>query len=247
MGTGSKSSRRQLIRKVIPRNLTIRTAAKVAFNLKFRVPRWSQGATVKINGEEQSILVVSRAPGPKIPRTWASGDRVTVQIPMRLALAPIDLQNPKRVAVTYGPVVLVRDQEPILIPKGNDVSDWITARGPGLNLMASPSRTGLSCRSTRWAPEPPTTCTSISRAEIVARVSSPASSSSGNDESRVGTPDAVIDALQKDKEYRLIPGFIALFPSPTSVTAVLKFSSSTGLGRPENLCFERASSLSGGL
>jgi hypothetical protein len=125
-------------------NLTIRTTAKAAFNLKFRVPRWSRGATVKINGEEQSIRCQPGA-WAEIPRTWASGDRVTVQIPMRLALAPIDQQHPKRVAVTYGPVVLVRDQEPILIPKGNAVSDWITARGPGLefNGVAQPQGTFL--------------------------------------------------------------------------------------------------------
>ena len=33
---------------------------------------------------------------------------------MRLTLAPIDEQHPHRVAVMYGPVVLVRDQTPVL-------------------------------------------------------------------------------------------------------------------------------------
>ena len=116
-------------------NLTVRTAAKVAFDLKFRVPRWSKGATVKINGDEQNIRC---QPGTwaVIQRTWAPGDRVSVQLPMHLALAPIDKQHPKRVAVTYGPVVLVRNQDPILMPKGNDVSDWIAARGQGLEFNA---------------------------------------------------------------------------------------------------------------
>jgi hypothetical protein len=64
---------------------------------------------------------------------------------MRLALAPIDKQHPHRVAVTYGPVVLVRDQDPLLTPKGNDVSDWIAARGQPLefNAVAQPNGTLL--------------------------------------------------------------------------------------------------------
>jgi DUF1680 family protein len=113
--------------------LTVRTSAKVAFNLKFRVPRWSRGATVKVNGETQNV---SCQPGTwaVIARTWSSGDRVTLQLPLRLSLAPIDKQHPNRVAVMYGPVVLVRDQNPILAPKGNDISDWLTARGPGLEF-----------------------------------------------------------------------------------------------------------------
>src|SRR5208283_4528952 len=76
-------------------------------------------------------------------RTWASGDRVTVQFPMQIAFVPIDEQHPHRVAVRYGPVVLVRNQDPILIPKGNDISDWIVARGEPLefNGVAQPQGT----------------------------------------------------------------------------------------------------------
>ena len=116
-------------------NLTIRTTAKAAFSLKFRVPRWTHGATVKINGEAQDVLC---RPGAwaVIERKWSPGDRVTVRLPMHLALVPIDKQHPHRVAVTYGPVVLVRDQDPILEPKGEDVSDWIAVRGQPLEFSA---------------------------------------------------------------------------------------------------------------
>jgi DUF1680 family protein len=123
-------------------NLTIRTSAKVAFNLKFRVPRWSRGVTVRINGEEQNIDCRTGS-WAVIQRTWSSGDKVIIQLPMHLALAPIDKQHPNRVAVTYGPVVLVRNQEPILAPTGNAVSGWIVPSGQPLefNGVAQPHGT----------------------------------------------------------------------------------------------------------
>jgi len=117
-------------------NLTVRTTAKAAFDLKFRVPRWAKGVTIKLNGEEQNIVC---QPGSwaVIRRTWASGDRVTLQFPMEIAFVAIDAQHPKRVAVMYGPVVLVRDQDPILIPQGKDVSRWLVPGGQPLEFSAA--------------------------------------------------------------------------------------------------------------
>ena len=39
-----------------------------------------------------------------------------LRLRMALALLPVDAQHPKRMAVTYGPVVLVRDESPRLAP-----------------------------------------------------------------------------------------------------------------------------------
>ena len=119
--------------------LSVRSKANVMFNLKFRVPRWSQGATAKVNGTKQEIAC---QPGTwaVIQRVWAPGDRVTIQFPMRLAFVPADKRHPNRVALMYGPVVLVRNQAPILIPKGDSVSDWILDRGKPLefNVLGQP-------------------------------------------------------------------------------------------------------------
>ena len=121
-------------------DLTIRTSAKVAFDLKFRVPRWTQGVKVKVNGVAQNIEC---RPGSwaVLKRTWETGDRVTLQLPMRLTRAPIDEQHPHRVAVMYGPVVLVRDQTPMLRLKANDPSSSLIAAGPplGFTSPAQPS------------------------------------------------------------------------------------------------------------
>ena len=64
--------------------LTVRPKAKASFNLKFRVPRWTQGATVAVNGTKQGVTCL---PGSwaSIQRTWTPGDRATIQLPMRLA------------------------------------------------------------------------------------------------------------------------------------------------------------------
>jgi DUF1680 family protein len=116
--------------------LTVRPQAQVAFNLKFRVPRWAAGAAVKVNGTAQEIPC---RPGTwaLIQRTWAPGDKVSIQFPMRLHLAPIDPQHPQRVALMYGPVVLVQNQEPLLVPQGNDVSAWMAASGKPLEFSSA--------------------------------------------------------------------------------------------------------------
>lgn len=116
--------------------ITVRLQEKSTFNLKFRVPRWSKGGvTVKVNGAPQKI---DCQPGTwaSLYRAWMSGDTVTIQIPMHLTLAPVDKHHPNRVAVMYGPVVLVRDQTPILISKNASASDWISQNGKPLVFEA---------------------------------------------------------------------------------------------------------------
>lgn len=114
--------------------LTIRSTSKAAFNLKFRVPRWSSAATVEVNGVRQDVTC---RPGTwaTVHRTWQPGDRVRIQMPMRLALQPIDKQHPHRVALTYGPVVLVRNQDPVIESKGREVTDLIVPRGGALEFQ----------------------------------------------------------------------------------------------------------------
>lgn len=93
--------------------LTVTPRTSVAFNLKFRVPSWAEGATVKVNGAQHAAAV---RPGTwaEIQRTWTARGRVAIQIPMRLRTVPIDYQNPKRVALVYGPVVLVQKLDAVL-------------------------------------------------------------------------------------------------------------------------------------
>jgi hypothetical protein len=79
-----------------------------AFALKFRVPEWTRDASVTVNG---TSLQVACKPGTwaTIRRTWNSGDRVEIRIPLTLRMEPVDRQHPRRVAVVHGPAVLVYD------------------------------------------------------------------------------------------------------------------------------------------
>jgi DUF1680 family protein len=115
--------------------LTLRPEKPVKFILKFRVPGWTDGASVSVNGNKQNIEC---RPGTwaAVDRSWKSGDRVEAHLPMKLALVPVDRQHPHRVAAVYGPVVLVRDQETVVVPNLNDVSKWIVSKGNGLEFHA---------------------------------------------------------------------------------------------------------------
>jgi hypothetical protein len=85
---------------------TIRVAASVAFPLRFRVPAWTRDVTVAVNGEP---LRIDATPGTwaTIARTWSSGDRVEIRIPLTMHMEAVDSHHPDRVAVVRGPVVLV--------------------------------------------------------------------------------------------------------------------------------------------
>jgi uncharacterized protein len=74
------------------------------FALRLRVPGWSNGLTVKVNGQAQPA---NGKPGQwaTVEREWKQGDSVEVAVPMRFRRAPIDEQHPDRVAVMRGPVV----------------------------------------------------------------------------------------------------------------------------------------------
>lgn len=86
--------------------LTITTPAPVAFALRFRVPSWTRGVTVAVNGAPAGVDAV---PGrwATIARTWTSGDRIDIRIPLTMRMEAVDARHPNRVAVVRGPVVLV--------------------------------------------------------------------------------------------------------------------------------------------
>ncbi|KAI8628199.1 hypothetical protein F5Y19DRAFT_465238 [Xylariaceae sp. FL1651] len=72
--------------------------------VKIRIPSWTSGATVAVNGQQQSI---STTPGSyaTISRTWTSGDTITVKLPMSLRLIAAN-DNKNLAVVAYGPTVL---------------------------------------------------------------------------------------------------------------------------------------------
>ena len=83
-------------------NLTLTAPKSVAFPLYLRIPRWCDGATVRVNGQPvpaysspNSYLIVSR--------TWKSGDTVALHLPMTVKVRQWTT-NQNAVSVDRGPL-----------------------------------------------------------------------------------------------------------------------------------------------
>lgn len=75
--------------------------------IRIRIPEWTAGATVKLNGR---ALEVTGSPESyyTISRTWKTGDRIEVSMPMHLRQESMP-DDPKQLAFLYGPLVLAGD------------------------------------------------------------------------------------------------------------------------------------------
>ena len=82
--------------------LTFTGSGRVA--LKLRIPYWTEGATVSLNGVAQDLAT---RPGSylTIDRTWASGDYLDLTLPARLNFAPTP-DDPSVQVAKYGGIVL---------------------------------------------------------------------------------------------------------------------------------------------
>ncbi|HEX3357040.1 MAG TPA: beta-L-arabinofuranosidase domain-containing protein, partial [Tepidisphaeraceae bacterium] len=85
--------------------LEITAASPVEMAINIRHPSWCAGAAVKVNGSD---VAKSDKPGTyiEIKRTWKTGDLVEVDLPMALSTEALP-GSTDRVAVVYGPIVLV--------------------------------------------------------------------------------------------------------------------------------------------
>jgi hypothetical protein len=77
-----------------------------AFGLKLRVPGWLAGPLeVAVNG--QPVAATSDAHGwAAVRRLWKDGDRVTVRLPMKFAVKPLDAATPSPAMIMRGPAAL---------------------------------------------------------------------------------------------------------------------------------------------
>ena len=84
--------------------LEVTGSAGGTWTMRIRIPAWTTGATVSVNGAQQGIATT---PGTyaALTRSWTSGDTVTVRLPMRVVTKAAN-DDPNVVAIAYGPVVL---------------------------------------------------------------------------------------------------------------------------------------------
>lgn len=74
------------------------------FALYLRIPAWSEGARVAVNGRVSPTLVTKGFVA--LRRMWSDGDVVELELPSRLRLQAIDQAHPEVVALMKGPLVL---------------------------------------------------------------------------------------------------------------------------------------------
>jgi hypothetical protein len=86
--------------------LTVTSSRPEEQTLYFRIPAWAQGASLLLNGVRQKDLA---APGQfaAVRRMWKSGDRVELELPLKMRLEAIDERHPETVALVRGPIVLM--------------------------------------------------------------------------------------------------------------------------------------------
>jgi uncharacterized protein len=98
---------RQLTRFPEQQGTTLQFDVKqpVEMTLRVRVPYWAtDGASFKLNGKRLETAT-KPASYVDIRRTWQSGDRLEVEMPMRLHLQPVP-DDKSVAAIMYGPLVL---------------------------------------------------------------------------------------------------------------------------------------------
>jgi uncharacterized protein len=96
----------------------IATSRPAEFALRLRIPQWAQGSSIALNGKQIPDATI---PGSfaELHRTWKSGDRVELELPLKLRLEAVDPQHPETVALLRGPLVL--------FPTGNNLPQ-VTSR-----------------------------------------------------------------------------------------------------------------------
>jgi DUF1680 family protein len=87
--------------------LTLNVPRAITFTLNLRIPAWSQGASLRINGQPQSRGL---EPGrfAAVRREWHPGDTLELELPLTRSLESVDAMRPDTVALRAGPLVLMR-------------------------------------------------------------------------------------------------------------------------------------------
>jgi len=114
--------------------------------LHFRIPAWAEGASLFVNGTLQKG---SAKPGgfAAIRREWKTGDRVELELPLKMRLETIDARHTDTAALLRGPLVLMAvkpeqqapvphlTREQLLAAKRISRSEWQAGSSTGVVKM----------------------------------------------------------------------------------------------------------------
>jgi DUF1680 family protein len=126
--------------------VTLQTAPKKPFSMFFRVPGWSEGATLLVNGEPVASTLT---PGKyaEVNRRWKAGDKVELQLPMPAQLLEANAlveETRNQVAVRRGPVVYCLEATDL--PAGKPLSGLIV----NANTVFTPHHTTIAGSDVVW-------------------------------------------------------------------------------------------------
>jgi uncharacterized protein len=85
---------------------TVTTSQPTELTLLLRIPAWAERASIFVNGARQKSLAI---PGQfaAVKREWKNGDRVELELPLKMRLETIDARHTDTVALLRGPLVLM--------------------------------------------------------------------------------------------------------------------------------------------
>jgi len=83
----------------------LQSSQSKSFALRFRIPAWATSPALWINGNRTGADLVPGA-FASMKREWKSGDRVDLELPIKMRLESIDTRHPDTVALLCGPILL---------------------------------------------------------------------------------------------------------------------------------------------
>jgi DUF1680 family protein len=94
--------------------LRVKASSPAEFALHLRIPAWTEGNKISVNGREASGTTA--AGFVSLRRTWKTGDVVELELPAKLRLQPVSAEHPETAALMYGPLVLfaLTDAQPAI-------------------------------------------------------------------------------------------------------------------------------------
>ena len=136
--------------------LQFEPARPVEFPLQLRIPAWSRGASVSVNGQPVSRTVPA-GEFFEVTRLWKSGDEVMLELPMSWRLVKGRQRQAGRVAVLRGPQVFcLNPAQHASLAQLDGVELGYLALDPkslGAPLRSDAVRPGgLACKVSAWKP-----------------------------------------------------------------------------------------------
>jgi uncharacterized protein len=121
----------------------VQASKPAEFALNFRIPAWANGFSISVNGRR---LDPAATPGTfaAVRRSWKTGDRIEVDLPLALRLEALDARHPETVALLAGPLVLFPIGDPpsaltraeLLAAKRTGTQSWeVTTRARQFKML----------------------------------------------------------------------------------------------------------------